>query len=184
MTDSLFIEKEIIRYGNELYESECPQCKRRIMMYLCKSTCEEEVACHLCGYLYLRKLVIDQERTSLDPQDRSFVELDEKGRLLYDTQKKKGFGVLKISRKEKGKYHRFHEPITKEDIDEFRTNISLPDVDLNASYLTIWNDEENRVELVVGYCPDLLHELLIDLQNQQDSVKKLVVSRTLCKWRN
>ena len=87
---------------------------------------------------------------------------------MYDIEKKKGFGAYKICQNNEDTFSYFHEPITRKVIDDFRNMIANPDVDRNGSYLTRWNVEINRVELVVGYCPELFFEALIDPQNQQD----------------
>ena len=168
MIKSVFIERELDRNDDERYERECPQCNLRAAFHFCHSTEENDVSCSICGYYYSRTLVIDQERTSLDPYKRDLVKLDENGYAVYDIQEKKGFGVSSIRLKTggEGNSHQFHEPITSEDVDEFETNISLPDVDRENSYLTRWNDGLDRVELLIGYCPDLIFEFLNETQNQ------------------
>ena len=136
MGNLVVIEKVVTKHYEDVNHEYCPQCKLWAFVYKCSATDEISIDCNFCGYHYSHILMIDQERTSLDPYNREIAMLDREGNVEYDIQEKKGFGVSSIYRKNRGKAKDFNEPITEEDIEEFRTKISLPEVDRNKSYLT------------------------------------------------
>ena len=154
MNNIVVINKSLKSEYEDIFQDDCPQCNQWAYVYQSLLTGESGIDCHFCGYHYSHFLVSDKGRSSSDPYETDIAILDENGNVQYDTNEERGFGVSNIHINDKTVIQIFRKPITEVDVEIFRAQISLPGVDRNKSYLTKFDLELNRVELLIGDGPD------------------------------
>lgn len=128
----------------------CLQCTEIALAETYYPSFDLDIRCPVCGYYFERRQVIDRKHKA-NYKYFELYRLTQDGQLIYEENEKKGFGSYFLETESGFScFGGFHDPITEEDIAEFRERISSPDINPERSYLTSWNDETNRVEAIIG----------------------------------
>ena len=128
----------------------CPQCGGTMFTDYYYKSCEEYWVCKRCGKHGKVELVRD---------DNGHVIYDEKGKVQYTEEDVAGFGCAKFAIKNHGaSLSCFKAPITEEDKKAFMEALEDEEVDKEHSYLSSWNADTGRVEMIYGEDPKLFGE--------------------------
>ena len=129
---------------------ECPQCGGSMFTDYYYKSCEEYWVCKRCGKHGKVELVRDDERN---------VVFDKDGKPKYCEEDVAGFGCAKIAIKGHGSsVSCFNKPITEEEKQAFFKMLEYEKVDKEQSYLSSWNAETQKLEMIYGREPKLYGE--------------------------
>jgi hypothetical protein len=121
------------------------------------------VVCPLCGYTNYTVALIDRKKQKEDPEHREWFLKTMDGKLIHRTYVRKGNGAyFTKARKGCGSMGVITVPMTQEIIDDFREwmRLNAEELDLDACYLTRWNEVLKEVEMVIG-----TNDALIDVNS-------------------
>lgn len=128
----------------------CPQCGGTMFTDYYYKSGEEYWMCKRCGKHGKIEIIRDDEGN---------VVFDEKGKLQYKEEDVKGYGCAKIAVTGHGaSLSCLGSPITEDDKKNFFELLEGDEVDKSQSYLSSWNDETQKVEMIYGEDPKLFGE--------------------------
>ena len=122
--------------------TDCERCGYPALRELYTRSGEEFVTCQFCGWGY---------EIYIQEQDGDY-RLDDQGHYVYDIIRKKPFGVFYIFHSDGfGEFRLLEEPITEEVLRSIKNELKeTPEVDHDATYLSRWNEEKEKVEFLIG----------------------------------
>lgn len=124
---------------------ECPQCGGSMFTDYYYKSSEEYWMCKRCGKHGKVELVRNEEGE---------VVFDEKGKVDYKTEDLDGYGCAKIAILGHGaSFSCFNKPITEDDKKAFFEKLEEENVDKERSYLSFWNEETQKIEMLYGEAP-------------------------------
>ena len=136
--------------GSVMDYVECSQCGGAMFTDYYYKSGEEYWICKRCGKHGKVELVRDEERNVI---------FDERGNPKYCEEDVASFGCAKITIKGHGaSLSCFNKPITEEDKQAFFKMLEDEKVDKEQSYLSFWNAETGKVEMIYGQDPKLYGE--------------------------
>ena len=119
---------------------DCPQCDWRAFYEFQTRTLSESTFCPRCGY---------QEATQPLKKRKT-----KRGDPIYRTTRQPGKGAYLIKRcNGVSEIGAVHGSLTERTIARFRKDLQHPGIDAAQSFLTRWNPQHQRVEMVVGKFP-------------------------------
>lgn len=137
---------------------DCPQCGGEAFLEFHTRTLAESIFCPRCGYSEQTRPLIDRQKQTADAQHREWFKRRKDGELIYRTTKRAGFGAYMLAQQNGvSALGVVNGKLTARMIAHFKRDIAKPDMDAARSFLTRWNLQSHRVEVVVGQIPpDLL----------------------------
>jgi len=113
-------------------ETECPQCGYGNALYEMETkSLQESLFCDRCGYSWMSR-----------PKGASG---------LRETSETRGYGVLCLTYDDRPPaLDVFRRKPSESEIQEMKRRFSDPSVDLWKSYLTLWEEDRERLVLVLG----------------------------------
>lgn len=129
---------------------ECPQCGGSMFTDYYYKSSEEYWMCKRCG---------KHGKVELVRNENGEVIFDANGKVDYKTEDVDGFGCAKIAITGHGaSFSCFNKPITEEAKKAFFEALEEENVDKEHSYLSFWNEETQKVEMLYGEDPKLFGE--------------------------
>ncbi len=136
---------------------ECKRCKFKgcFNEINCK-TCEEYAQCPKCGYVLYFVALRDRKKMAENPAT-TYLKLTKDGKYIYRLYEPKTYGAYHIKHKRGGgRFGSVKRPITERAINYFKEIFREDEVDSELSYLTKWDGEKGKLEIVLGnFCPDM-----------------------------
>jgi hypothetical protein len=119
---------------------DCPQCDWRAFYEFQTRTLSTSLFCPRCGY---------QEDSQPFKRRKT-----KEGDPIYRTTRQQGKGAYRIKRcNGVSEIGAVHCSLTEQKIARFRKDLQHPGIDPAQSFLTRWNPQRQRVEMVVGKFP-------------------------------
>lgn len=130
---------------------ECPQCGNKNAFYeLNCNSLAESLHCFRCGYYCQGQPLIDRKKQKKDPKHEEWYKLDRKGKRIFRTYERKGYGAYYLAGTKGGTAGGLHRPITEKEIEKFIATLSRSNIDPQRCYLTRWNPDTKEIEYIVG----------------------------------
>ena len=103
----------------------CPQCGNEFAYSEYQTrTFEDSARCFICGYRAWTRTLIDQQKSSADPEGRLFFKKRRDGGIIQRYYERKGYGACSLySTEGAGILYCFSKPLPREAHEEFRSII-------------------------------------------------------------
>ena len=136
-------------------EEKCPQCGGCYFEEFDCRTFEEFKFCHRCGKKELVTLVRDENGNTVYDADN---------KPQYTEESHFGYGCLCLAGKKGGTtLYSLTNPLTDEELANIQGSFNRDVVDIDKSYLTKWDADENDVVSVFGEVPKLYDEMMAEI---------------------